>query len=110
MLEALVYWLIRRRNQFRALSWTHSIIFVTSFLISLFIVFIGLSDYQPGSSAEVRVNRQIIVRGQVYFFWVLVVLAHVAFVAVLANCFRKHAPAGENEGQNQENLLDDVVL
>jgi hypothetical protein len=47
---------------------------------------------------------------QMYFFWGLVILAHVAFVAVLANCFRKVPPLVEVDPKSQENLLDDVIL
>jgi hypothetical protein len=67
-------------------------------------------DYRLSSAIDRRIGRQIVMHEQMYFFWGLVILAHVAFVAVLANCFRKTAPVLEDEGQGQENLLDDVML
>ncbi|HET6253167.1 MAG TPA: hypothetical protein VFE32_03810 [Puia sp.] len=111
-LEALAYWLIRRRNTYRALSWTHCVIFILAFLLSIFFAYIQRMQYRYSSAAETRVSRQIMMHEQVYFFWGLVILAHLAFVAVLANCRRKAPPEGAEggQGQGQENLLDDVVL
>jgi hypothetical protein len=107
--EALVYWLIRRRNRFRALSWTHSVIFVLAFLLNIFFTLIQNMHYGH-SSVEGRVNRQIMMYQERYLFFGLVILAHLAFVAVLANCLRKTEPVPDGEGQGQGNLLDDVVL
>ena len=106
--EAIVYWLLRQRNSFRALSWAHCVIFILAFLLNILFALILTSQYRRVSVAEIRVNRRIMMHEQQYFFWGLVILAHLAFVAVLANCFRKAAPVTENGGQ--ENLLDDVVL
>src|ERR1700683_1551823 len=46
VLEALVYWLIRRRNRYRALSWTHTAIFILSFLLNIFFTWIRPMDYR----------------------------------------------------------------
>jgi tryptophan-rich sensory protein len=108
--EALVYWLIRQRNNFRALSWAHTGIFILAFLLNIFFTWIRTMHYRLSSAAEIRINRQIVMHEQQYFFWGLVILAHLAFVAVLANCFRKATPVVEVEGQGQENLLDDLML
>jgi hypothetical protein len=106
-----VYWLIRRRNKFRALSWAHSVIYMLAFLLNIFFSMAVNRYYRMTSSAaDYRINWQIRMHEVQYFFWGLVILAHVAFVAVLANCFRKTTPAPEDGGEGQENLLDDVVL
>jgi tryptophan-rich sensory protein len=110
VLEALVYWLIRQRNRYRALSWTHSAIFVLSFLLNIFFTWIRTMHYRLSSATERRIDSQIVMHEQMYFFWGLVILAHVAFVAVLANCFRKAPPLVEVDPKSQENLLDDVIL
>jgi hypothetical protein len=108
--EAWVYWLIRRRNSFRALSWAHSAIYMLAFLLNF--VFSTLYRYYwvSTSAADYRVNWQIVMHELQYFFWGLLILAHLAFVAVLANCFRKPPPIVEDAGENKENILDDVVL
>ena len=106
--EALVYWLIRRRNRFRALSWAHCVIFMLAFLLNILFSAILILHYRMVSVAEMRVNRLIMMHEQQYFFWGLVIIAHLAFFAVLANCLRKPVPDKEDGGQ--ENLLDDVVL
>ena len=66
--------------------------------------------YRLSSATERRIDSQIVMHEQMYFFWGLVILAHVAFVAVLANCFRKAPPLVEVDPKSQENLLDDVIL
>lgn len=107
--EALVYWLIRQRNSFRALSWAHTVIFILAFLVNIFISFVATMHYRVVDVND-RVNQQNVARQQQYLFYGLVLLAHLAFVAMLANCFRKMPPAEEGAGQGQENILDDVVL
>jgi cytochrome c biogenesis factor len=109
LLEAFIYWLIRRRNRLRAMSWTHSVIFVLAFLLNILFILIQNMHYRY-SSVEGRVNWHIMIHKERYLFFGLVILAHLAFIAVLANCFRKMAPVPEGKGQGQENLLDDVVL
>ncbi|HTR27695.1 MAG TPA: hypothetical protein VMH27_00395 [Puia sp.] len=106
--ESLVYWLIRRRNRFRALSWAHCVIFMLAFLLNILFSAILIFHYRMVAVAETRVNRQIMMHEQQYFFWGLVIVAHLAFFAVLANCLRNPGPDREDGGQ--ENLLDDVVL
>jgi len=107
--EALVYWLIRRRNQFHALSWAHSGIFFFSFALNVLFMGFRTLHYRYQSGAEGRVSRQIGMHEQIYLSWALVILAHLAFAAVLVNCFRKIPPA-ERRVEGGENLLDDIVL
>jgi hypothetical protein len=108
LVEALVYWLIRRRNQFRALSWAHTVIFTLSFLLNIFFTLIWTMHYRVGD-VESRMNSQIARHELGYLFWALVIVSHLAFVAVLANCLRKMEDVSATEGGG-ENLLDDVVL
>lgn len=107
--EALIYWLIRRRNQYHALSWAHSGIFFFSFALNVvFTVFRNL-HYRYETAGESRISRQMGMHEQIYLFWALVIVAHLAFAAVLVNCFRKTPPM-EKRGEGGENLLDDIVL
>ena len=82
-----------------------------AFLLNIFFTAVQYEHYRRShiTFAEDRVNRRILLHEQMYFFRGLLIIAHLAFVAVLVNCFRKGAPS-EEEGQSQENLLDDVVL
>jgi len=108
--EALVYWLIRRRNKFYALSWVHCGIFFLSFVLNVLFTLFRTTHYRYQISTDARVSRQIGMNEQSYFFWALLIVAHLAFVVVLVNCFRKAAPLIEDEERGQENLLDDVLL
>src|ERR1700690_2739347 len=64
--EALIYWLIRRRNQYHALSWAHSGIFFFSFVLNVtFTVFRNL-HYRYKTVGEDRVSRQMGMHEQIY--------------------------------------------
>ena len=108
LLEAAIYWLIRRRNKYYALSWAHSGIIAAAFLFNVVWSFV-LRTWRYGPlSTESRIHWAILARQQRYLFWGLVAVAHLAFFAVLANCARKETSAPAREGG--ENLLDDVEL
>ena len=110
MAEALVYWLIRRRNSFRALSWAHIVIYILAFLLNIFFATVmGMYFRNTDSASEYRINRLIRMHEQQYIFWALVILAHLAFVAMLANCLRKPELVA-TKGDGRENILDDVIL
>jgi hypothetical protein len=105
--EAFVYWLIRRRNRYPALSWAHGGIFVGAFLMNIFFVALRVL-HRTGEEFHRGINDSASLYAQVYFFWALVIVAHIAFFAVLANCARKEEPASELAGT--DNLLDDIEL
>ncbi|HEV2353517.1 MAG TPA: hypothetical protein VGR89_04700 [Puia sp.] len=106
--EAGIYWMIRRRNRYYALSWAHSGIIAAAFLLNLAWGLMASSRRHGVMDTASRIHWAILGRQQRYLFWALVAVAHLAFFAVLANCARKDdfAPASEQG----ENLLDDVEL
>jgi len=108
LLEAGVYWAIRRRNRYYALSWAHSGITAAAFLLNIAWAFLLRSSRHGALSTASRIQWVILAREQRYLFWALVAVAHLAFFAVLANCARKEdtAPATVTG----ENLLDDIEL
>jgi hypothetical protein len=109
LVEAGMYWLIRRRNKFYALSWVHCGIFCLSFILNILFMVLRIMHYSYQTSTNERVGRQIVMQEQIYFFWGLVIVAHLAFAAVLVNCFRK-VPALEEKDEGGGNILDDVML
>lgn len=105
--EAAVYWFIRRRNRYHALSWAHAGILIAAFLI-LAAVSAFLIPHYGIRNTESRVDDRIYRQELQYFFWAMVAIAHIAFLAVLANCARKEEPALNAAGS--ENLLDDIEI
>ena len=103
--EALVYWLIRKRNRAQMLSWTHSAIFCVAFLLTGFVALMSFL-HEPVAGA-LRSRQVRIVEAAV--FWALVAVSHIAFLQVLILAFRKEPPA-KNAAGDSENLLDDVLL
>jgi hypothetical protein len=103
--EALVYWMIRRRNRAQVLSWTHGVIFCFAFLLNGFIYLLEILHSPIVSVMYTRGGRI----ARVAVFWALVLLAHAAFVQVLILAYRKSEPV-KNEGGGAENILDDVIL
>ncbi|HLX67119.1 MAG TPA: hypothetical protein VKR41_08990 [Puia sp.] len=105
LLEALTYWLIRRRNKMKFLSWTHAVILSFAFVLhdSVFILTILHSPLVGGM--HTRGGRNV----EAGMYWGLIVLAHAAFVQVLILAFRKPEPV-RKEGGGMENILDDVIL
>jgi hypothetical protein len=105
LLEAMTYWLIRRRNKMKLLSWTHAVILSFAFVLhdSVFILtilhspLVAVMYTRGGRNAEAAV------------YWALVLLAHAAFLQVLILAFRKPEPV-KSEGGGAENILDDVIL
>jgi hypothetical protein len=105
LLEALVYWVIRRRNKVSLLSWTHAVIFCFAFLLNDIVFLLTVTHSPLVGGMHTRGGRNVLAG----VFWALVILAHAAFLQVLILAFRKDKPVGK-EGGGTENILDDVVL
>ncbi|HXD78873.1 MAG TPA: hypothetical protein VN616_13745 [Puia sp.] len=105
--EVLIYWLIRRRNRYHALSWAHAGILIAAFLILAFASAF-LIPHRGIRDTESRIDDRIYRQELQYFFWAMVAIAHIAFLAVLANCARKDEPVTSPAGT--ENLLDDIEI
>ncbi len=103
--EALVYWLIRRRNRAPMLSWTHAVTFCFAFILNTSVFMLGVLHSPIAGGMYTRGGRNVLTGT----YGSLVILAHVAFVQVLILAFRKAKPT-IGDGGSTENLLDDVVL
>jgi hypothetical protein len=103
--EAVVYWMIRKRNRAQVLSWTHVVIFCIAFVLNAFVA--AMTILHEPVAAGLRTRQGRIVEAAV--FWALLVVSHVAFIQVLILAFRKEPPLRKT-GEESENLLDDVVL
>lgn len=103
--EALVYWVIRKRNHSRLLSWTHAVIFCLAFVLNGLVAAIAILHEPMNVALRTRQGRV----AEQAIFWALVILSHVAFIQVLILAFRKQPPV-RKPGEQSENLLDDVVL
>jgi hypothetical protein len=103
--EALVYWLIRRRNRAHMLSWTHAVTFCFAFILNTSVFVLGVLHSPIAGGMSTRGGRNVLIGT----YGSLVILAHVAFVQVLILAFRKAKPK-MGDGGSSENLLDDVVL
>jgi hypothetical protein len=109
LIEALVYWRIRRRINYRMLSWAHVGILIFAFLANILLAMSGILHNHFFSGPNVSVDRLVTARLQIRLFWVFVGIAHCFFVWLIVNCFRKKAPVAV-EGAGGENILDDVIL
>ncbi len=105
LLEALTYWLIRRKNKMKLLSWTHAVILSFAFVLNDFVIILIILHSPLVTVMYTRGGRN----AEMGMYWALVLLAHAAFVQVLILAYRKPEPV-KSEGGGAENILDDVIL
>jgi hypothetical protein len=103
--EAVVYWLIRKRNRAQLLSWTHVVIFFIAFVLNGIVAAMMILHEPIAGGLRTRQGRVV----EAAVFWALVIVSHVAFIQVLILALRKEPPL-KMPGGESENLLDDVVL
>ena len=109
LIEAFVYWYIRRRNSYRLLSWAHVGTLLFAFFVNLLLVMSGILHDDFVSGANRRGDRQADIQLQFHLFWIFIGIAHCFFVWLIVNCFRKKVPVAE-EKEDGKNLLDDVLV
>ncbi|MBN8850934.1 MAG: hypothetical protein BGO55_29455 [Sphingobacteriales bacterium 50-39] len=106
--EAVMYWTIRKRINYRRDAWNHLLLFTGAYVLN-YIVRILLSAliilHSP-AAMRMALYMRIANYGQLYLFWGLVIVAHVFFARVLIKAFAK--PPVE-EVVESGNLLDDVL-
>jgi hypothetical protein len=105
LLEALTYWLIRRRNKMKLLSWTHAVILSIAFVLHDSVFMLTILHSPLVAVMHTRGGRN----AEAGMYWALIVLAHAAFVQVLILAFRKREGMKKEEG-GTKNILDDVIL
>jgi hypothetical protein len=105
LLESLTYWLIRRRNTLKLLSWTHAVILSFAFVLHDFVLMLTILHSPLVGWMHTKGGRNV----EAGMYWSLIVLAHAAFAQVLMLAFRKPEPM-KKEGAGSENILDDVIL
>jgi hypothetical protein len=101
--EAVMYWTIRKRIIYRRDAWCHIIVFTSAYVLSFlarFVMAAILVMHMP-ASRQIRAISYV----QIYFFWALILTAHIFFARVLIKAFAKQ-PAEQVENGN---LLDDVL-
>src|SRR5579862_8569122 len=59
LLEALTYWLIRRRNTMKLLSWTHAVILSFAFVLHDFVVMLTILHSPMVGGMHTRVGRNV---------------------------------------------------
>ena len=108
LIEAIMYWMVRKRNVYRKATWTHVILFAiayfTPYIKELLIVPYAVYTRVP----DVRSFMRSVTLGQICLFWGLTILAHIYFARTLIRIFAKQ-PAREEEPAQPENMLDDVL-
>jgi hypothetical protein len=103
--EAVVYWMIRKRNRAQMLSWTHTVIFCIALVLNASIAVLAILHEPIIAGLRTRQGRIV----EMTIFWALVIVSHIAFVQMLVLAYRKEPPLRKVDGES-ENLLDDVVL
>jgi len=108
-IEAIMYWMVRKRNVYRKATWAHILLFAlayfTPFIKSMLFVFYDAFAPTPDYSAFVRGSNL----AQTCLFWGLTILAHIYFARTLIRIFSTKQASGEGTGQGPENMLDDVL-
>jgi hypothetical protein len=107
-IEAIMYWMVRKRNGYRRATWAHVLLFAFAYFTPLiksmlFVFYDAFTPTQNFSSYERSVNL-----AQVCLFWGLTILAHIYFARTLIKIFSKQPASGEENAQ-PENMLDDVL-
>jgi len=106
LIEASVYWLIRKKNRNPRASWTHVILMTLAFLTpairGLTYFFFDRITVSATIGPVFRTANII----QAVLFWGLLILAHIYFVRVLKSTRSKPA---QTEAASSENLLDDLA-
>jgi hypothetical protein len=105
LLEAMTYWLIRRRNKMKLLSWTHAVILSFAFVLHDSVFILTVLHSSPVAVIYTRGGRN----AEAAVYWALVLLAHAVFLQVLILAFRK-PDLMTKEGDGAGNILDDVIL
>jgi len=107
-IEAIMYWMVRKRNVYRKATWAHALLFAfayfTPFIKNMLFVFYDVFSPTPNYSAFVRSGNL----AQICLFWGLTILAHIYFARTLIRIFSK-PPASEEETAQPGNMLDDVL-
>jgi len=107
-IEAIMYWMIRKRNVYRRATWAHVILFAIAYFTPFIKEFLFRSYAVYAAIRDVRSFMRSVSLGQVCLFWGLTVLAHIYFARTLIKIFSKQPASGEETAQ-PENMLDDVL-
>ncbi|MDO6429847.1 hypothetical protein Q4E93_04595 [Flavitalea sp. BT771] len=107
-IEAIMYWMVRKRNVYRRATWTHVILFAIAYFTPFIKEFLFMSYAVYAGVRDVRSFMRSVTLGQICLFWGLTVMAHIYFARTLIRIFSKQ-PASEDEAAQPENMLDDVL-
>jgi len=106
LVEARIYWALRRDNIFYGASWAHCFGVLIAYLLPVLLAIPVILHYRRplGASQSLGASRN----PYQYMFWIIIIAAHAFFISVVIQCrslrrIRKAASA------NSENLLDDVL-
>jgi hypothetical protein len=102
LIEAMIYWRLRRYNEFPRASWAHCSFMLLAYCLPVFLIIPQL--LQRSIIARNYPSRQESGR---YLFWLTMIVAHAFFAWVVVGSIKnKRMPKALPE--NPENLLDDV--
>ena len=99
--EAVVYWVIRKRNRQVSASWTHCLLMTLAFFLLLFRGALVVL-HSPLAS------RIFYSGGPFYAYWTCVLVAHGFFIAVILRSF-SGAAADTKVSSDPTNILDDIA-
>lgn len=104
LIEAAIYWMIRKRNRYPRASWAHCGLFIFTYFMPILILIPGFFTHHYDDYKAARMHDS----SSNILFWIVMLTAHAFFVWVLIQCYSKQQPAPEGPAKS-ENLLDDVL-
>ena len=108
LLEACMYWMVRKRNIYRKASWTHIWLYATAYSTPFVKEFLFLFYTKFAAMSEMRYSIRVFTMVQLCIFWGLMVLAHIFFARLLIRIFSKR-PAVQQAAAEPVNMLDDIL-
>lgn len=106
--EAIVYWIIRKKNVYRKYTWAH-ILFTFIGLVIVPVMGKLTNSLLSRSITRTRMIHATRIQNdmEVAFFWASIILGHMFFILVLKKSLAKAPVTGEQP--ETVNLLDDVL-
>jgi len=102
LIESIVYWRIRRYNDFPRASWAHCLIMLMAYWIPVFLMIPRILHRRV--TASVAIDRH----ASQYLLWGLLAISQIFFVLVLFR-YRSNKRKPKVDSLNPENLLDDFA-
>jgi hypothetical protein len=110
VVEAIIYWRIRKRSIRKDLAWLHIGGMLLAFVVipiffSVFVAWQGFSN----SSGDARSTIVMISTINRYVMWAAIIIGHIGFVMVLINAYKKRTNETDPNTTDGPDILNDYA-